>query len=338
VRCESVNRWVSNFPDRPNTRRNYLYRLGLFVEWSGKDPDALIEEAKVNPVSIHDQMKSFYNSLIEKGNSSKTAVLTYQCLRSFYRWNNIILGRTPRGFRGRVEFEPYRVLTPSEIANMVNCVTSIRDKALIAFLAQSGQRVGVLTALRYSHVRLCLEKDEHPLIIEARAILRDERGVNVNKLGESYQFAVGDYTIRYLNIMIEERRKHGESLDDESWLFRSYSKSISKGGKKIPVRVSRSTRGRALTSVSIRDIVHKVAERAGLQRKASEKRYEIHPHIFRRYWNMRLQEAGLSEDLRNFMLGHRLPYEGAYSRWYPDSIRREWKVKNVEKYLAILNV
>jgi len=183
-----------------------------------------------------------------------------------------------------------------------------------------------------------LDKSEYPLIIEIRAILRDERGVNINKLGESYSFAIGDDASNYLKIMIEEREMYGESIDDGSWLFRSYSDSISKGGKKIPVRVSRSSRGRALTSVSIRDIVHEVAERAGLQRKASEKRYEIHPHIFRRYWNMRLQEAGLSEELRNFMLGHRLPYEGAYSRWYPDAIRREWKAKTVEKYLAILNV
>jgi len=282
-------------------------------------------------------MKSFYNALIEKGNSSKTAALTYQCLRSFYRWNNITLGRTPRGFKGRAEFEPYRVLSPSEVALMVNYAPSNRDKALIVFLAQSGQRVGVLTALRYSHVMSGFEKGEYPWIIEIRAILRDGQGVNVNKLGESYSFAVGEDTILYLKRMIDDREMYGDSIDDKSWLFRSYSKSISEGGKKTPVRVSRSTRGRALTSVSIRDIVHEVAERAGLQRKASEKRYEIHPHIFRRYWNMRMQEAGLSEDLRSFMLGHRLPYEGAYSRWYPDAIRREWKAKNVEKYLAISN-
>ena len=335
LKYESVARWISNFPDRPNTKKSYLASLKKFVEWIGKDPDKLVYEAKLNPSKIHSQMKRYYNLLIEEGKSSKTAILVYQSLRSFFRWNDIVLGRTPRGFKGRVEYGSTHVLTPTEVALMVDACPNIRDKCIIVFLAQSGQRIGVLTALKYKHIKNGLEKEVFPLIIEVPAVLRDVKGVNVNKLGETYRFAVGKDTILCLKKMIQERIENGEKITDESWLFRSYSEAKTVNGKKILVKVPKGRIGKPLTSAAIRDIVNKAAFKAGIQTKASEKRYEIHPHIFRRYWNMRMQEAGLSEDLRNFMLGHKLPYDGAYSKWYPDAIKREWHTKNVEQYLSV---
>ena len=333
---ESIARWMSNFPDRPNTKKNYLIRFRKFISWIRKDPDTLIAEAKRNPLKIHNKLKEYYNFLIRHGFSSKTAILSYNCVRSFFKWNDIFLGPTPRGFKGRVEYESFHVLTPEEIAKMVDVCSSIRDKCVIVFLAQSGQRSGVLTALRYGHVKSGLERGESPLIIEVPAVLRDINGVNVNKLGESYRFAVGNDSIVCLKMMLKERIENGETLDKNSWLFRSYSKvKVEKNGKKRPIRASKNERGMPLTTAAIREIVNKAALKAGLQGKASEKRYEIHPHIFRRYWNMRMQEAGLSEDLRDFMLGHKLPYGGAYSKWYPDAIRRVWISKNIEKYITI---
>jgi len=332
---ESVRSWMSNFPDRPNTKKVYLFRLSKFCQWIGKDPDTLIREAEKNLSAAHNQLKEFYNKLLGEGKSLKTASTSYQCLRSFYRWNDVILPRAPRSFKGRVEFASRRVLSQQEISIMVGACSTIRDKALITFLAQSGQRSGVLTALKYKHVRRGLENNENPLLVEVPAVLRNDKGININKLGEAYRFAVGRDSIMFLKMMIEERRRDGEPIDGESWLFRSYSKG-GENGKSTPTKISKSERGPPLTSVSIREIVHEVALRAGIQGKASDKRYEIYPHVFRRYWNMRMQEAGLSEDLREYMIGHRVPYEGAYSRWYPDAIRREWKAKNVEKYLSLL--
>ena len=335
LRYTSVTRWLNNFPDRPNTRRSYLLMLKKFVDWTDLDPDTLIVKARKNQSYIHSRMKEYYNMLIGEGKSLKTAILAYQSLRSFFRWNDIVLGRTPRSFKGRVEYESTHVLTPEEIAKMVDVCSTIRDKCLIVFLAQSGQRSGILTALKLRHVKHGLDKDESPLIIEVPAILRDKKGLNVNKLGEAYRFAVGKDTIKCLRKMVEERMENGEPLDDDSWLFRSYSKTKIVKGRKVLVRMSKMEKGKPITSTTIREIVDEAASKAKIQAKASEKRYEIHPHIFRRYWNMRMQEAGLSEDLRNFMLGHKLPYDGAYSKWYPDAIKREWNLKNVEKFLGI---
>jgi len=327
----SVRRWLSNFPDRPNTKRSYLIWLSRFTEWVGKTPDSLIMDARRNPTGVHDLLKTFYNHLLEQGLSSNTAVLAYQALRSFYRWNEVNLGRAPRGFKGRVEYASSYVLSQEDVAGMVEACESLRDKALIAFLAQSGQRVGVVSSLKLKHVRRGLERASTPLIIDVPPILRNEKGVNVNKLGAAYRFAIGRDAITLIREMLRERSLAGESLDDESWLFRSYA-AVREGR---PVRALKTERGRPLTTTAIRDIVHQAARRAGIQRKASRRRYEVYPHSFRRYWNMRMQEAGLSEDLREFMLGHRLPYNGAYSKWYPEAIKREWRKKNVEKYIRV---
>lgn len=329
----TVRRWLSNFPDRPNTKRSYLMWLSKFTVWTSRSPDSLIADAKRDPSSTHDLLKAFYNYLLEEGFSSNTAVLAYQALRSFYRWNDVNLGRTPRGFKGRVEYASSYVLSQEDVIRMVEACESVRDQSLIAFLAQSGQRCGVVTALKVKHVRRGLERGGYPLIIDVPPILRNEKGVNVNKLGASYRFALGRDTISLIRDMLKERKSFGEPLNDESWLFRSYA--VVREGALKPVRASKTERGRPLTTAAIREIVHKTARKAGIQRKASEKRYEVYPHSFRRYWNMRMQEAGLSEDLRDFMLGHRLPYDGAYSKWYPEAIKREWRAKNVERYIGV---
>jgi len=307
--------------------------LSKFTVWASRNPDGLIADAERDPSSTHDLLKTFYNHLLEEGFSSNTAVLAYQALRSFYRWNDVSLGRTPRGFKGRVEYASSYVLSQEDVIRMAEACESVRDQALIAFLAQSGQRCGVVTALKIKHVRRGLERGGYPLIIDVPPVLRNEKGVNVNKLGAAYRFALGRDSITLIRDMLKERKSFGEPLDDESWLFRSYA-TVREDALK-PVRASKAERGRSLTTAAIREIVHKTAKKAGIQRKASKKRYEVYPHSFRRYWNMRMQEAGLSEDLRDFMLGHRLPYDGAYSKWYPEAIRREWRAKKVEKYIGV---
>jgi integrase len=259
----SVKRWISNFPDRPNTRRSYLIWLSKFSLWIGKDPDVLIADAKSDSSETHDLLKTFYNYLLEKGFSSNTAVLAYQALRSFYRWNEINLGRTPRGFKGRVEYASSYVLSQEDVAKIVYSCESLRDKALIAFLAQSGQRCGVITALRLKHVRRGIERKEYPLIIDIPPILRNNKGVNVNKLGDTYRFAIGKDAITLLIEMLKERKNIGEPLDDESWLFRSYA--IVREENRKPVRASKTERGQPLTTAAIREIVHRAAKKVKRQ-------------------------------------------------------------------------
>ena len=185
--------------------------------FAGKNPDELIAFGLESGQDAHDLLKLFYNSL---DLASKTKMTIYQAVRSFYGSNRVVLGRKPRTFRASVEFEPRRLYTQDEVALLVDAASNVRDEALITFLAQRGQRVGVVSSLKLQHIDL---EQSSPLVIEVPPILRNKHGVNVNKAQILYSFAVGHDTKMYLELMIQDRIKRGEIFNPDSWLFRSHS-------------------------------------------------------------------------------------------------------------------
>lgn len=328
---QCVRDWLANFPDEPNTRRMYLWFLRRFLESEDVAPDKLLERAKDNPFEVAKTLKSYFNRLVSEGYASNTAMMYLTAVRSFLTWNGASLPRFGRGIRGKTEHESGRLLLREEVASMVDLAPTVRDKALICFLAQSGQRASILTAMKVKHVIRDLEAGNIPIIVEVPPVLRNIKGINVNKVDEKYRFPLGADTAKYLRLMLQEREKHGEPIDGESWLFRSYR--VYRYGKIMRAKVDEP--GTPLALISIERVVSQVAEACGIQRKYTEKRSEIHPHVFRAYANICWQQAGLSHDLREMFLGHRDRYGGTYNRWTPQKIREEWLSKNVEQFISI---
>ena len=80
---------------------------------------------------------------------------------------------------------------------LVDAASNLRDKALITFLAQTGQRIGVVTSLRLRHVNL---DEPSSIVVEIPAILRNNKGFNVNKAQTVYHFVFGEDTVNYLRL------------------------------------------------------------------------------------------------------------------------------------------
>lgn len=296
---ESVKRWFANLP-KIRTRNIYLFALYEFVEFSKMNPEEIVDLGRRDPEEAHDLMKMYYQNL---NLASKTRLSRYYALRSFCKANRIRLGEKPRTFRSIVEFESRRIYTQMEVVKLVDAAKGFRNKALIAFLAQSGQRIGIITNLKVGQINI---DDKPPLIVEVSAVLRDKYGRNVNKSEKPYEFVIGIDAVQYLRLMIRERKKRGEHVTDESPLFRSYSiKSGSSGSKKIGY----SKPGWPLTTAAAGWIIREAAEQAGIQQK-NMKRYLFHPHGFRRYWKHQTRMGGMGENLLDYMLGHTLPYGG----------------------------
>jgi integrase/recombinase XerD len=299
----SVSRWLVNLPNR-RTRTQYVGSLARYAGYTGSSPDELVSTGQENAEDAHDALKMFYNSL---NLASKTKMRMYQSIRSFYRANGITLGKKPITFRASVEYESTRLYSQDEVAMLVDAAGDVRDKAVITFLAQSGQRVGVVTSLRLMHVDV---DEPGPIVVEVAGILRNGRGENVNKSQRPYKFAVGEDARRYLELMIQDRAERNEPLEPDSWLFRSYSR---RHGDKDIRKVKLSERGLPLSVAQVGNIVRKAAEERGIQRKFG-KRYLFHPHGFRRYWKHQLRMGGVDSDLLDYMMGHALPFGGAYDR------------------------
>jgi hypothetical protein len=91
-------------------------------------------------------------------------------------------------------------------------------------------------------------------------------------------------------------------------------------------------------------VIKEVAKKAGLQVKRSigfavngkEKlRYEIHSHVFRRYWKRQMKRAGITDgDFLDFLMGHELSYGSAYDKFDRDYVRKEYA--KAEPFLSVM--
>ena len=172
LQSQGVIRWLANIPN-PRTQRVYLHALNKFIQYASKTPDELIKIAQQNAEDAHDLLKLFYNSLPL---ISTTRMTIYQAVRSFFWTNRILLSTKPRTFRAIIEYEPTRLYTQEEVAWLVDTASTIRNKALITFLAQSSQRVGIVVSLKLRHINF---NQSPPIVVDIPAVLPNHQGLNV---------------------------------------------------------------------------------------------------------------------------------------------------------------
>ncbi len=169
-----------------------------------------MEVARKDRLAVHQKLKEFYEKLRSDGLAPRTRSLAYSTVRSFLNWNDLPLGKAPRHFGGTPRYEQHRMLENHEVSLMIHVARKTRDKPLISFLAQSGQRVGILTALRYRHVRSELESGVCPVVVGVTGELLNAENANVNKGRVVYRFAIGKECCRLLRMMMDERQRKGE--------------------------------------------------------------------------------------------------------------------------------
>ncbi len=230
----SVENWRNNL--RQSSIETYLHYLKRFCDYAKLNPDQLVEEAKKNQTAVHNTLKAFRRKLETEGGASSSLQIAYMAGRSFLKWNGVKLDQMPRSYKGRVRYESGRLIEPYEVAKMISYAKNVRDKAIVSFLYQSGQRVGVLTALRYRHVRAELEKDKNPVVVEVEGELVNKKGFNVNKASAPYRFAIGRECADFLRQMIQDRRDAGEPIDNDTWLFRNYSERLTVGFRRMSAK------------------------------------------------------------------------------------------------------
>jgi len=334
----SVEKWLLNL--KPSSRKAYLPWLKRFCEYVNLNPEQVLQNAKSDKEALHDRLKAFRQKLESDGLASKSYQTGYITIRSFLAWNGAKMDKMPRAYKGRTRYESSRIIEPWEVNKMISFGKSIRDKAIISFIYQSAQRIGVLPALRYRHIRTQLERNINPIIVDVKGDLINSAGVNVNKSSTPYRFAIGKECSDLLRQMIRERIDAGEAINDDSWLFRSYSRRVGPGFR----RIAQSERGPALTGETCNDLIKEAAEKAGIQVKMDigksvigqqKVKYEIHAHAFRRAWKSAMRKGGVVDsELLDFMLGHELAYQGAYDKFDPPTLSKAYA--QAEPYLTCM--
>ncbi len=321
-----VKNWLLGM--REGTCEAYLGYFRQFCDFTGRNPDELIAWGERKRREVHTKAKEFYLKFEAEGYSAHTCKSAYSTIRSFFSLNDIRLGRGPRGFNAFNEYESKRIFDPQLMFKLIVAAKTIRDKAVISFLAQSGQRVGVLTTLHYGQVRKQIENYSGPVVIEIKGKDNKVRGL-------WYSFAIGRECAELLRRMMLKRKQAGETLDDRSWLFRTYGRPPKRIGNKWVHRgpARKKERGRRLSNQSISRIVQQAAKDAGVQSSQGPSgrdqplkvMYEVHPHAFRRWWKNAMRRGGVTDyDLLDSMMGHKVRNGGAYDSFDDDYIRKQY--------------
>lgn len=318
----TVKRWLSKIVSRrtrsENTVKVYLWHLRKYCEWAGKTPDQLIEEHLKNQNSEaesvkrrHEEMLAQYFSYLEdtKKLARNSALVAHAVVRSFYKANYAPLKvDTPESWSVRQDRVPKR----TEIALMIEKAQSPLEEALIAFSAQSGQRVGIITALKYGMVKEALGSTG-PGRIHVPADLRDSKGKLVNKRRQTYDFFIGEDAKRLLANYLKRR---GELRDDDL-VFVS------------PKRVNGEET--ALDDEAVNRLLRRAAKKTGILGGAAK---QMHHHVLRKFFQTAMEEAGVAWTWYEQMMGHVLPKtQKAYSKPSVEQLKQAYA--KAERFLNL---
>lgn len=329
-----INTWLSMIPTK-RSRAMYNFYMKKFCNSSKLSPQDLLGLAQADILGAKGKLAEFYEDCTRTGYALNTARNALSAVRSFLYYNEIKLGRFPIA-RAAAQYEGNRIFTYSEVFRMLVGARTPRNRALLSFILQSGQRVGIVTKIRYGDVRRQIENSTCPVVIDV-----DPR---IAKFRIRYSFAIGLECVDLIKAMMRKRQEWGEPIDDESILFRSLGVGVRNiGGKWTPGgAIHLSEIGKPLSTSQVGWIMRRSAAIGGVSLKVvtkttspSWKRFELHPHAFRRWWKSMMRKGGVDDPVfLNFMIGHAEPYQGAYDTFDHDYIKEQFA--KAEPFLTFL--
>jgi integrase len=273
--------WLNEY-SQERQRQRRLRALRRFQQWLQDtyrmDPGTLLTEAKRGsrgPKKVDQVLRKYHKFLIDKKRNAKSSAgQWYALLRSFFTVNGVDLGKYPRKIGVQSVYEKSRVPSQDNVKEMLQTRSSSRDRFVVAFFAQTGQRIGVLTALKRKMITMT--PSGHGLV-KVPPTLQNARGENMNESGLPYTFVIGLDSMRLLSEL---------PTYEGGWLLDISQRQMA----RIVDEAARAVR-----------IQHK--DPTDIGRSWST----VHPNTFRNYWRNRMTEAGSDQRLVLHMMGYRVP-------------------------------
>jgi len=306
------------------TRGKYKEYFDKFCGWLGKTADQLVEQRKQELKSddpreqrrMESALKGFLAYLDKEGMAVATQQVAYAAIRSFFEMHFQPL-RMRRGDYPQGESLGSRVATKEDIKRIYE-ETSIRIRALILFLKDTGLRVSDVIRLTYGDLAEGLDSGEE--FISISLITKKNKIVAKTFVGPEAIEALKEY---FSERREGSRRIPPEELEAKSPLFRIRSPEVK--------AISRSGMSSTITFY---------AQKLGINSAFSA-------HSFRKYFQTQLEASGINSNWIDQMIGHRLinsrdsysrptceQLKEVYMKAYPQL--RVFKGKNVESRISTL--
>jgi len=296
-----VEAWLDSYPPDSRQRRRRLRALERFEKSVGRDAPTLLEKALQSThgcQEVEDTLEDYRKNLVAKGRREKSATQSCREVRTFFTKNHARLARFPRDTVSQSRHRPTITLSQDDVSKMIQKADNVRDQLVIVFLAQTGQRIGVLTAMKKGMIKERGPKAFRYGLVEVNVDdLIDPKGRNVNRSRVYYRFVVGREAMQLVKKM--PNYKGG-------WLFdiseRQIARIVSKAGEDADVQKRRLT---------------------GLPKRYM---YKVHPNALRQYWKQQMRQGGVKDsDMLNFLMGNKLPYNGTSHVFSEEEVLNAYK-------------
>lgn len=303
LKDETVKKWTMNLKKKAGWRTtipSFLRTLYQFTKYSGKSPNELIGigstdkklEPREEPTSatpaIKKLVQDFINELLSSGKRERARHVR-TCLTSFFKANGISLELERISRQAKKEEV---ILSKDQVYAMADYAGSLRNRAIILCMYQSGLGVTALRNLDYGRIKNQLENKRVPIRIRITS--------RINKKASQVPFfaffgaEACDALRAYVTGIKRKTRKMREKgadvreLTDNSPLFASE-------GKNVPF-------GDRMAVSSVWRVIKDSAERAGLQRE------KIQPNSVRKAFEAELNGSILDLETKKNLMGN--PIQG----------------------------
>lgn len=334
-----MNYWLNDLTGKSSsTRQKYQSFFQQFSIYTAKTPNELIDQRRKDlkaddpreARACENHLKGFVTKLRDDGYSPATLQIAYAAVKSFFESNEYPL-RMKKVDYPQGESLGSRAITKPVIRAILEDTKHMKDKlkmqALILCAKDTGQGVTEIGSLTYGHVRKGLEANAD--FIQLQLIRQKTKTIAKPILGPESVVALKAY--------LEQRQKgtrriEPETLTDKSPLFRTSRagpvKRISRGGLSSMMRFQCLKTGQV----------------------------DLSAHSFRKFLQTSLDVAGVSPNIIDRIIGHKLggsrdPYsqpsdedllnafKNAYPhlRVFPDKQETNARFEQLEKQLSDKN-
>ena len=324
-----VARWLKS--RKPNTRRHYMISLRLFLDFSKKTPEELVMEKwhdtqkpppEQTDVAEH-RLAAFHKWLLEEykktGKYAKrggadlapmSASTRVGAVQSFYTANGVPLVVKKLGVRGVFSANPKKEnqsmkMSPEQVEKLAYYAPTLRDKALVWFLFQSGMDVSVALRLDWGDIAEEFENPPLTKIEFENGDIKDIPSVKIDVTrdkagGKEFRTYITTTAITMLKKYLVE--KHGEDFAKKmQW--------------KEPLFIGRNERKR-FRKMAFEQVLAEVAPKTELVKKerlALASRNPLRPASLRASFSDALKGVRCDPDYIDYWMGHVSRYGGAYS-------------------------
>lgn len=307
-----LNRLFQEKQLKQNTIDSYLWAWNIYTEFNQQTCDELINEEiteeNQNILEIHRTLNNRVNQfreylLYEEKYTIPTKNLIITKIKSTYKHYNLYFPRL-KSFNKEVQ-RTKKLPTMNDIKIAIQNTNNIKLQALILFMVSSGCRRADTCELTIHDIIKATSNyhNAHNIydVIETLQykdnVIPQFEAISV-KTNTTYYTFCSNEAIQKILLHLKQRINNGETLTNETKVFNLAPSSISK---------------------LFRDINDKLG-----WGYVGKKRF-FHPHALRKRFSTELNRAGVSDNHRNLMLGHKVNIlDDTYVAWDIETLKKDY--------------